>query len=128
MIDLDGGPAPTDGECKEGMGLSYQGEWGYPPLIVSLAHTREPLYLVNRSGNRPSHENAWPYADGAIELCRRAEFRRDLLRGDTDFTQTHPLHGWDAQGVRFLFGIEAMPNLVDIGPNLGKTGLETAGA
>ena len=121
VIDMDGRLALTYGECKEGMALSYQGEWGYHPLIVSPANTREPLYLVNRSGNRPSHENAWMYVDGAIELCRRGGFRRILLRGGTDFTQSFRLDGWDAEGDRFLFGIDAMPNLVQIAENLPKS-------
>jgi len=121
VIDMDGSLAPTYGECKEGMALSYKREWGYHPLIVSLANTQEPLYLVNRSGNRPSYENACPYVDGAIELCRRAGFKRILLRGDTDFTQSHRLDKWDAEGDRFLFGIDAMPNLVAIAQTLEKS-------
>ena len=35
------------------------------------------------------------------------------LRGDTDFSQTQHLDGWDGQGVRFIFGIDARENLKD---------------
>jgi hypothetical protein len=55
---------------------------------VSLANTGEPLYLVNRSGNRPSHEGAAAYVNQAVLLCRGAGFRKIRLRGDTDFVQT----------------------------------------
>jgi len=54
-LNVDGTISPTDGECKQGMDISYDGQWGYHPLVVSLANTREPLYIVNRSGNAPSH-------------------------------------------------------------------------
>jgi len=92
--------------------------WGYHPLIVSLASTAEPLHTVNRPGNRPSHEAGHIYIDRSIDLCRRAGFRKILLRGDTDFSQTQYLDGWNAAGVRFLFGIDAMPNLVEMAENL----------
>jgi hypothetical protein len=113
IIEGDGTMATTTGECKAGMDISHQGEWGYQPLVISLANTGEPLYLVNRSGNRPSHEGAAARFDQAIALCRRAGFQKVLLRGDTDFTQTRDLDRWDAEGVRFIFGIDAMPNLVE---------------
>jgi hypothetical protein len=111
ILDADGTIAPTTGECKEGMDMSYQGLWGYHPLLVSLAQTGEPLYLVNRSGNATSSQSAAAYLDRAIDLCRTAGFRQILLRGDTDFSQTAHLDRWDDQDVRFVFGIDAMANL-----------------
>jgi hypothetical protein len=113
IIDADGTLAPTLGECKAGADFAYNGTYGYHPLVISLANTQEPLFLVNRSGNRPSHEGAAGYFDRAIALCREAGFRRVLLRGDTDYSQTRYLDGWDADGVGFLFGIQRSQALYD---------------
>lgn len=121
VIDGDGTQVVTMGECKQGMDINYKGEWGYQVLLISLANTGEPLYLLNRSGNRPSHEGADAYFDRAIDLCRRAGFRRIMLRGDTDFTQTRELDRWHADGVEFCFGVDAMPNLYEIVENLPET-------
>ena len=112
ILDVDGTIAATTGECKQGMDISYHGQWGYHPLVVSLANTGEPLFVVNRPGNRPSHEDAAVWLDRGIEVCRGGGFDEVLLRGDTDFSQTKYLDGWDADGVGFLFGIDAKPNLV----------------
>ena len=121
VIDADGTLATTYGQCKEGMDISFKGQWGYHPLVISLANTGEPLYLVNRSGNRPSHEGAGQWLDRAVGLCRRAGFKNILLRGDTDFTQSDKLDGWDEAGVGFIFGIDAMPNLVAMASQLPES-------
>ncbi len=113
VIDVDGTLVPTYGECKEGIGLAYDGTWGYHPLVVTLANTGEVLYIVNRSGERPSHEHAWKYLDKAAELCRRAGFKRITFRGDTDFSQTAHLDRWDGKGYRFIFGMDANRTLVE---------------
>jgi hypothetical protein len=121
VIDVDGHLAATLGECKEGMGLSYDGRWSYHPLVVSLANTGEPLYAVNRSGNRPSHDGAAVWLDRAAALCRRAGFRKVTFRGDTDFSQTAHLDRWHGQGIRFVFGFDAVRVLVERANALAKS-------
>jgi len=121
ILEADGTMVETTGECKQGMDINYQGQWGYHALVLSLANTAEPLYVVNRSGNRPSHEQAAAYFDRAIALCRAAGFRKILLRGDTDFTQSEKLDAWDDDGVRFIFGIDAMRNLYEIAEKLPQS-------
>ena len=126
LIDMDGTMTVTTGECKEGMDISYQGDWGYHPLVVSLANTGEVLSIVNRSGNRPSEEGAADGADRAIRLCREAGFRIIRLRGDTAFSQTEHLDRWDDAGdVRFQFGYDAKKNLIALAEDLDESAWQT---
>ena len=120
-IDMDGTITETTGQCKQDMDISYNGIWGYHPLIVSLANTGEVLSIVNRPGNRPSHEHAAREVDRALLTCLQAGFRKVLLRGDTDFSQTEHLDGWDLlPRVRFIFGFDALAKVVNMAENLPK--------
>jgi Transposase DDE domain group 1 len=103
-IDADGTVVPTGGQRKAGMDMSYKGIWGYAPLIVTVANTREVLYLVNRPGNAPSHQDAAGWIDKAIDLVT-PHADRVCLRGDTDFSLTAHFDRW-AQRVDFIFGMD----------------------
>ncbi len=119
IIDMDGTLTATKGQCKQGMDIAYDGTWGYHPLVLSLANTGEVLRLVNRSGNRPSHDGAAEQVDKAIAVCLQGGFRQVLLRGDTDFSQTVHLDRWDAnKQVRFIFGYDSKPQLVGLAEEL----------
>jgi len=112
IVDMDGFLVETTGQCKRGMDIAYDGTWGYHVLVLTLANTGEVLSVVNRPGNRPSQEGAAAQVNQALEGCFRGGFRSVLLRGDSKFSQTEHLDGWDADPrVRFIFGYEAMPNL-----------------
>src|ERR1700730_9109653 len=108
-IDADGTIAPTSGRRKAGMDMSYKGIWGYAPLIVSLANTKEVLYLVNRPGNAPSHLDAAVWIDKAIDLVVPHK-PRVCLRGDTDFSLTAHFDRW-AQRVDFIFGMDTTTDM-----------------
>ncbi len=103
-IDVDGTLAPTTGSHKAGIGISYKGIWGYHPLIVSLANTKEVLYAVNRPGNAVSHQDAAGWIDRSIDLVE-PHAPRICVRGDTDFSLTANFDRW-AERVDFIFGMD----------------------
>jgi hypothetical protein len=121
IIDADGTMAETTGACKEGMDINHKNQWGYHPLLVSLANTGEPLYIVNRSGSRPSHEGAPEYFDRAAAQCDRAGFKKVVFRGDADFSQTGHFDRWDDAGRTFYFGFDATEKRYQIAENLADS-------
>ena len=121
-IEADGTLVETAAECKQGVDLSYKGIWGYHPLVLSLANTGEVLRLLNRPGNRPSHEGAAELFDQSIALCRGAGFGKIVLRGDTDFSQTKHLDRWHEPGdVTFIFGMDCTPALHVLADDLPRS-------
>lgn len=112
-IDVDGTITQTDARCKEKMDVSYDGRWGFAPLLVTLANTQEILYVFNRPANRPSYDGAAQWLDKAARWAiEQAGFERVRFRGDTDFSQTAQLDGWNSKGYEFVFGLDAQPALV----------------
>jgi hypothetical protein len=106
-LDMDGVLIPTDGECKVGADRGYDGTWGYHAFVLSLANTGEVLSVLNRSASRPSYEGGAAEVDRALRVCFAGGFRRVLLRGDTDFSQTKHLDRWSADSrVQFIFGLD----------------------
>ena len=109
-INVDGTISATWGQCKQGMEISYDGQWGYHPLVVSLHNTREPLYVVNRPGNVASHEGCAHWIDKSLDLVC-PHFGNVQLRGDTDFSLTTHFDKWNER-CTFIFGMDARANLV----------------
>lgn len=98
----------------QGIGLNYQGKWGYQALVITLANTGEVLRTVNRPGNRPSHEGAAQRIDQSVELVRRGGFQEVVVRGDTDFSLTAHFDRWSEQEVGFVFGMDAHKKAVQL--------------
>jgi DDE family transposase len=120
FVDVDGTVAGTTGECKEGIGLSYKGDWGYGPLVVSLGNTKEVLGLVNRPANAASQSGSVEWIERAVNLVMNVA-QSVTIRGDTDFTNSAYLDEWNAKGWKFILGIDAHPKLVKIAQELGAS-------
>ena len=102
-LDVDGVMAPSGGERKQGMDISYKGIWGYH-LADRGANTKEVLYVVNRPGNephrggrleRPGDRAAWPHAQ---RICLRGDLFVDApfrpLGGTGRLRVRHGLHSY----------------------------------
>jgi len=110
IIDADGSIIEAS-NCTEGADFNHKKIFGFQSLAITLSNTQEILFLENRPGSRPSHEGAAALLDKAVALVTGAGFRRTTLRGDTDYSQTAYLDGWDQKGVGFVFGYACYENL-----------------
>jgi hypothetical protein len=117
VLDVDGTLVPTT-RVQGRNGYRLRRNVGIPSVDrLSLEHAGTG---VHREPQREptSHENAAARIDQAARECRQAGFRRVRVRGDTDFTQTKHLDRWNEEGMEFVFGIDAMPNLVALASQL----------
>jgi hypothetical protein len=89
-------------------------------LIVSLANTKEVLYLHNRPGNAASHSGSVQWIDRAAELVGQVA-GTVTIRGDTDFTHTAQLDRWEAAGRFFILGMDAHPKVVKLAEELPQS-------
>lgn len=110
IIDVDGSIIEAS-DCTEGADFSHKLVFGFQSLAVTLSNTQEILFLENRPGSRPSNEGAAALLNRAASLVTRGGFRRTTFRGDTDFSQTAFLDGWNREGIEFVFGYAAYGNL-----------------
>lgn len=117
VLNIDSTMCPTTGECKEDIGMSREGEWGYDAQVVSLANSREPLFLENRSGGTYSGVRGTHWINRGIELCRGI-FGDIWLRGDTAYPDTGEFDKWDQDGITFVFGYKGYKNITAIADGL----------
>ena len=72
---------------------------------------------------RRKRRRAAAQVDQSIWLCLQAGFRRIVLRGDTDFSQTQYLDGWHALGMA-LMKIGRYPEAIEAAEQVHGVGLQ----
>ena len=119
-IDLDGSMAQTSGQCEARDGHILQRRLGLPSADrVAGQHQRSAEH--RQSSGQPALARG-PSAKWLVRCFSAcAGFRKVLLRGDTDFSQTEHLDGWDdLPRVRFIYGFDALAKVVE-SPRICRT-------
>lgn len=111
ILDIDSKVEETYGECKEGLDMSYKGQWGFHPLVVTESTTSTHVGFAFRSGNAAS---AGSDADWLIDYSIDRVtplFNRVFLRGDSAFSLTYKFDSLDKRNVGFCFGYKSTAGL-----------------
>lgn len=111
IIQVDATIQGTTATTKQGMDMGYTGVMGFGPLIVSLANTREALYIENRPASTHSSVNAPYWIDKSIAVVK-PHFKRVWLRGDTAYGLSEHFDRWHEEGINFVLGYQAHPDLI----------------
>jgi len=109
-IDLDSTIKPVYGECKQGADFSYNGQWSYHPLLITLMETNEPLRTINRSGNAASADGAAAALLEVLPMVKR-HFDTVYVRGDSKFYQKGILAACARHDVRFALCLDGYAGL-----------------
>jgi hypothetical protein len=110
-LNIDGKIVETLGEYKEKMDMSYKGIWGFSTLILTEMTTGLHIFCINRGGNILSQEEAEYWIKKAIEVLKEY-FEEILIEGDSAYYLTKMLDGLDMDGVKFIFAVDQLENLI----------------
>lgn len=113
FVDLDSHIHPIYGNQKEAADFNYKGNYGYHPLVISLAGTGEVLRILNRPGNVVSADGAGALLDEVFPLLKR-NFKHVIIRGDSAFARQELYDLCDEHEQSFAFVSASHPNLVKI--------------
>ena len=111
-VDLDPTIKPVYGASKEKADFTYTREWGYRPLLVSLAEFQEPLRLVNRPGNVHGGRAAAPFLREALALVQ-SRFKKLRVRGDSEFYSQETINVCEECRAKFFFAVDSYRGLLD---------------
>jgi hypothetical protein len=109
LVDLDGHIKPLYGAQKEGADFSYNRQWSYQPLVVSLGGSGECLKVVNQPGSARSSDAAAEAVKAVLPRVKR-HFRNAIVRGDTDFDRSDIFNAVIGERAYFAIGGRLYPN------------------
>ena len=116
-MDMDSTLKTVYGECKQGADFSYNGQWSYHPLLLTLAETHEPLRTINRSGNTASADGAAQAPHEVLPMVGR-HFGQRYVRGDRKFYQHAIIAECERYGAHFALVMDGYANLHEMADSL----------